>query len=155
MGTISLQFVEGSGLGAGLIKWFGHGKYSHVDCVLRCGSLLGARSDVVQGIPAGVQIRPAGYTGKEPVEIVDIPCTDQQQYEFYAFARSQIGLQYNKLGILAFAFAKDWTNEEQRFCSQLAVMCFQEAEMLRGLTEPASKIDPDDLRLMVSAVWGV
>jgi hypothetical protein len=154
VGTISLQFVEGSGLGAGMIKWFGHGKYSHVDCVLQDGRLLGARSDVIGGVPAGVQIRPTGYMGKEAVERVDVPCTDGEQYGFYAFARSQVGRAYNKLGIVAFAFAKDWTNDEQRFCSQLAVMCFQEAGMLRELTEPANKIDPDDLRLIVSAVWG-
>lgn len=155
MGAITLQFVEGSGLGAGMIKWFGHGKYSHVDCVLPEGGMLGARSDRVGGKSPGVQVRPAGYTKKEKVELVRIPCTDEQQAAFYNFARSQIGLDYNKIAIVAFFFAADWSDPMQRFCSQLAMMCFQAAGFLQNLTEPSNKIDPDDLRLLISAVWGV
>jgi hypothetical protein len=155
MGTIVLQFVEGSGLGAGMIKWFGHGKYSHVDCVLPEGGLLGARSDRVGGMPPGVQVRPEGYMKKEKTTRVTLFCSDHQEAEFYKSARSQIGLEYNKIGILAFAFAKDWTNPKQRFCSELATICLQDAGFLWNLTEPAHKIDPDDLRLLVSAVWRV
>jgi hypothetical protein len=155
MDAITLQFVEGSGLGAGMIKWFGHGKYSHVDCVLPDGWLLGARSDRVGGAPPGVQVRQPDYVKKDKVERVVIPCTDQQQQEFYRSARSQLGLTYNKLGIVAFFFATGWTNPEQRFCSQLATMCLQDAGFLWKLSEVPNKIDPDDLRLIISAVWGV
>jgi hypothetical protein len=153
VGTISLQFVEGTGVGSAMIKWFGHGKFSHVDCVLPDGSLLGARSDVIQGVPAGVQIRPAGYmTG--PVERVDIPCTAEQEQMFYSYGRSQIGRAYNQLGIIAFVFSVGWTNEEERFCSEFATMCLRGAGMLGQLSEPPNKIDPDSLRLILSAVWG-
>jgi hypothetical protein len=156
MGTITLQFVQGSGLGAGAIKWFGHGKYSHVDCVLPVeGGLLGARNDRVGGRPAGVWIRPTGYLKKEKFERVEIPCTAGEERDFYDFVRSQIGCDYNQLGIVAFVFAKDWTTQGQWFCSQLATAGLKAAGLLKGLSELPNKIDPDDLRLIVSAVWGV
>jgi hypothetical protein len=155
MGAITLQFVEGSGLGAGMIKWFGHGKYSHVDCVLPDGKLLGARSDRVGGKPPGVQIRPASYLGKEKTLRVKIPCTGQQEHFFYRFLYTEIGRAYNKLGIVAFFFATDWTTEGNYFCSQLATKALQEVNLFENLSEPANKIDPDDLRLLISAVWGV
>jgi hypothetical protein len=155
MRAITLQFVEGSGLGAGMIKWFGHGKYSHVDCVLPNGRLLGARSDRQMGVPPGVQTRPAGYTGKERVTRVEIPCTTEQWHRFYGFLLEQIGKPYNKLGIVAFFFATDWTSEGEFFCSQLQAAALQEAGMLEGLSELPNKIDPDDLRLLISAKWGV
>jgi hypothetical protein len=155
MGAITLQFVEGSGLGAGMIKWFGHGKYSHVDCVLPHGHLLGARSDKIQGIPPGVQMRPADYTKKEHVTRVVIPCTVEQEHIFYGFLLEQIGKPYNKLGIVAFFFATGWTKIGQWFCSQLQTAALQEAKLLPQLSELPNKIDPDDLRLLISAVWGV
>jgi hypothetical protein len=155
MGTITLQFVEGSGLGAGMIKWFGHGKYSHVDCVLPSGSLLGARSDRVGGQPPGVHVRPDGYTKNEKTTRVTLVVTKKQEEAFYSYVQHQLGCAYNKLGIVAFFFATDWTAEGEFFCSQLATAGLQAAGLLKNLTEPANKIDPDDLRLLISAVWGV
>src|ERR1700744_5639048 len=98
MGAIPLQFCEGSGLESAMIKWFGHGKFSHVDCVLPDGRLLGARSDVIQGIPAGVQIRPADYIHNEVLELVNIPCPDEDVPLFYEWLHKQVGKKYNKLG---------------------------------------------------------
>src|ERR1700744_1657297 len=103
MSTIVLQFVEGSGFGADLIRWFDHGKFSHVDSVLPDGMLLGARDDVIDGIPSGVQIRPASYVAKETVLRVTIPCTVNQEEAFYDFVRTQIGKPYDETAIAAFA----------------------------------------------------
>lgn len=152
MGAIVLQFVEGTGLGSGMIKWFGHGSYSHVDCVLPDGTLLGSRSDVMSGAPAGVQIRPAGYVNKDAVDRVTLPATDDQERGFYSFMRSQIGKPYNKLGIFAFAVNAEWSSTGAWFCSQLVTAALQESGWLRELTEPPNKIDPDDLRLIISAL---
>jgi hypothetical protein len=157
MGTITLQFVEGDGVGAALIKWFGHGKFSHVDCVLPdSGNLLGARADQLgKNIKSGVRVRPYGYTKKEPVEKVEIHCSDHQQQLFYAFMAKQLGKSYNRLGIVAFFFSTEWTTQGNWFCSQLVTAGLQAAGLLKELTVPPNKIDPDDLRLMVSAVWKV
>lgn len=152
MGAIVLQFVEGTGLGSGMIKWFGHGSYSHVDCVLPDGTLLGSRSDVMSGAPAGVQIRPAGYVNKDDVRRITLPATDAQESTFYSFMRSQIGKPYNKLGIFAFAVNAEWSTVGAWFCSQVVTRALQECGWLRELTEPPNKIDPDDLLLIISAL---
>jgi uncharacterized protein YycO len=149
---IVLQFVEGSGLGSGLIKYYGHGDYSHVDAVLPDGTLLGARNDMLGNVPAGVQIRPADYVGKSKVLRLVLPATDEQAGAFYEFMWEQIGKPYNKMGILAFVVNANWSSVGSWFCSQLVTAALQEARWLADLSEPANKIDPDDLRLILSAL---
>lgn len=151
MGSIVLQFVEGTGLGSGLIKFYGHGLYSHVDCVLPDGSLLGARSDVMSGGPAGVQVRPAGYVNEDKIHRVVLPATDEQERLFYEFMKAQIGKPYNKIGIFAFAVNASWSSVGAWFCSQLVTAALQACKWLRELSEPPNKIDPDDLALILSA----
>jgi len=152
MSAIVLQFVEGTGLGSGMIRWFGHGSYSHVDAVLPDGSLLGARSDVIDGIPAGVQIRPADYVAKEKVTRISLPATHEQTREFYQFMHDEIGRPYNKIGILAFVVNANWTSIGAWFCSQLVTAKLMSCKWLRHLSEPANKVDPDDLFLILSAL---
>jgi hypothetical protein len=155
MGAIVLQFVEGSGLGSGMIKWFGHGAYSHVDAVLPDGTLLGARNDDIDGVPAGVQIRPASYVAHEKVMRIILPATDAQAETFYAGMRAEIGKPYNKIGILAFAVNASWTSVGAWFCSQVVTAKLQACRWLGDLSEPPNKIDPDDLFLILSALVGL
>lgn len=152
MGTIVLQFVQGSGWGAGMIKWFGHGAWSHVDAVLPDGSLLGARNDVIDGIPPGVQIRPGSYVANETVRRIVLAATDEQANAFYQCMHDQIGMPYNRIGILAFVVNANWSSVGGRFCSQAVTVALQACKWLRELTEPPSKIDPDDLLLILSAL---
>ena len=152
MAEIVLQFVEGSGFGSGMIKWFGHGDYSHVDCVLPDGTLLGARNDVLGGVAAGVQIRPATYIGNSRVLRLVLPATEDQAEAFYDFMEAQIGKPYNKIGILAFVVNANWSSVGAWFCSQLVTAALQEAKWLAELSETPNKIDPDDLRLILSAL---
>lgn len=155
MGAIVLQFVEGSGLGSGMIKWFGHGAFSHVDAVLPDGTLLGARNDDIDGVPAGVQIRPASYVARETVRRVELPATDEQAAAFYQFMREQIGKPYNRVGIAAFMVNASWSSVGAWFCSQVVTAALQAAGWLRELSEPPNKIDPDDLYLVISALVGL
>jgi hypothetical protein len=152
MGAIVLQFVEGSGLGSGMIKWFGHGAFSHVDAVLPDGTLLGARNDDIDGVPAGVQIRPASYVADEHVRRISLPASDAQATAFYDFMHAQIGKPYNKIGIVAFAVNASWSSVGAWFCSQVVTAALQAAAWLRDLSEPPNKIDPDDLFLILSAL---
>jgi len=152
MAEIVLQFVEGSGFGSGMIKWFGHGAYSHVDSVLPDGRLLGARNDAVGGVKPGVRIRPADYVASENVSRVVLLVGDRMRDDYYAFIDAQLGRAYNKTAILAFAFGAEWSNPEAWFCSQLVAAGLQACGYLPKLSEPANKIDPDDLRLILSAL---
>lgn len=152
MGAIVLQFVGGSGFGSGMIKWFGHGAYSHVDAVLSDGTLLGARNDDIDDVPAGVQIRAASYVENESVRRITLPATDEQEAAFYAFMRAQIGKPYNRIGIYAFAVNASWSSVGAWFCSQVVTAALQASKWMRDLSEPPNKIDPDDLLLIISAL---
>jgi hypothetical protein len=152
MGAIVLQFVEGSGLGAALIKYYDHGIYSHVDSVLPDGTLLGARDDVIDGIPSGVQIRPASYVAGEIVLRVTIPCTDAQQDAFYAFVRVQLRKPYDETSIAAFALGRDWRADDSWFCSELCAAAVEASGFVQPLSAAANKVAPDDLLLVISAL---
>lgn len=151
---ISLRFVSGgqSSLGSLLIEWYDHGKYSHVDSVLPDGTLLGARNDVIGSVPAGVQIRPANYTGSEAFLVVNIPCEDTQEAVFYQFLKSQIGKPYDQTAIAAFVVGRNWSDPSAWFCSELCAAGLEHAGVVHSLSAPVNKIAPDDLLLVVSAL---
>src|ERR1700722_20939093 len=113
MGEIKLQFVRSKGFGSFAISWFSSGLYSHVDSVLpswhaQPGWLLGARSDWNLSIPPGVRIRPPGYHDFSHLLVVTIPCTDQQERDYYGYLDTQIGTAYDRRAILAFALDRNW-----------------------------------------------
>ena len=153
---IRLQFVAGTDVGAHLIQWFGGGPaFSHVDTVMPDGRLLGARSDVVGGAPAGVQIRDASYVGTEKVLQINIPATDRQTKIYYDFVQSQIGKDYDELGIVAFVAGRDWRDPSAWFCSELVATGLERAGVVLPLASPTNKITPPDLILILSAILPV
>jgi hypothetical protein len=137
--AIVLQFVQGTGFGAALIKFYDHGLYSHVDSVLPDGTLLGARDDEVGGMPSGVQR-------------ITLPCTDAQADAYYAFVRSQIGKAYDETAIVAFAVGRDWRTPDCWFCSELCAAGLEASGFVFPLSSPANKVAPDDLLMVVSAL---
>jgi|HubBroStandDraft_2_1064218.scaffolds.fasta_scaffold50385_6 hypothetical protein len=152
MNSIVLQFVGAADLGGEFIQWFDHGPFAHVDSVLPDGTLLGARSDVWAGVPAGVQIRPADYMSfKNPVRaVLDAP--DQIVKAYYDFLFDQVGKPYDMTGIVGFAVNRDWRNPAAWFCSELAAAGLEISGFLQyPLIQPANKIAPDDLALLCSA----
>jgi hypothetical protein len=159
MGMIVMQFVGNrSSLGSLAIEWFSHSKWSHVDSVMPGGSLLGARSDRIMGIPPGVQIRPAEYVRaeKDRVKRVHIPCTDQQMNDYYAFVVSQVGKPYDKTAIIAFMVNRDWTAKDSWFCSELCGAAAVHAKLFSyRLAVKHNKIDPGDLLFVLSAITDV
>lgn len=151
MGAIVLQFVGNSSIGSRLIEWFDHGEYSHVDTVLPDGALLGARDDVIDGIPAGVQIRPASYVAQDVVLRVCLPASDAIANAYYDFVQAQIGKPYDEKAIAAFALGRDWRTADAWFCSELVAAGLEESRFVPILSAPCNKIAPDDLLLVVSA----
>jgi hypothetical protein len=152
MGTIVMQFVGNDSFGSRLIEWFDHGKYSHVDSVLPDGTLLGARNDVIEGIPSGVQIRPASYVAGDRILRVTIPCTANQEEVYYDFVRTQIGKPYDETAIAAFAVGRDWRAPDSWFCSELCAAATEESGLVPPMIAPVNKIAPDDLLLVISAL---
>jgi len=152
MGAVTFQFVEGRGLSSSLIEWFDHDRYSHVDLVLRDGTLLGARDDMILGIPAGVQIRPSSYVDGESVLRVSVPCTDEQEAAFYAYAQEQVGKPYDQEAIAAFVVGRNWRDPNDWYCSELGAACTEKSGIVPPLIAPCNKIAPGDLALLLSAL---
>jgi hypothetical protein len=102
MSTLRWQFVLGDDIASEIIAWWGqgYGGYSHVDFLPPSGGCLGARSDVINGIPAGVQIRPSNYAIWKRRRVVTLQCTDTEAVAAEAFLRSQINDKYDKRDIL-------------------------------------------------------
>ena len=154
MGQIDLQFSSMDDTGSKLIRWFSHGKYSHVDAVLPDGSLLGARSDVRAGVPSGVQIRPSRYSVFSAVKRVSLPTiNDDVSQAFYKFLREQIGKPYDSLSILAFAINRNWRDEDAWFCAELLSRGLEVCKFFpHCLVTPPNRQTPDDLLLVLSAL---
>jgi hypothetical protein len=153
---IFLQFAQDPGsLGSLLIRWFDHGQWSHVDTVMPDGSLLGARNDVIDGIPAGVQIRPVTYLGTNPRFKVGIPADTVQTQAYYAFVQSQIGKPYDQTAIAAFVAGRDWNDTSAWFCSELCAAGLEAAKVVYPLAAPVNKVAPDDLLLVCSVLVNI
>lgn len=152
MAAISLQFSLQADLSSELITWFGHGApFSHVDSILGDGSLLGARSDVVAGVPAGVQIRPPHYIAWTRVLRVDLPAPDVVVGAYYDFVRAQIGKPYDMEAILAFAAGRDWRRPDAWICSEVSTRALEVSRYFPFmLATPANKITPADEVLLCS-----
>lgn len=152
MSSIILQFVGAADLGGKIINWFDHGPFAHVDTVMPDGSLLGARSDVWAGVPAGVQIRPYDYMPfANPVRAV-LDASDEVVEAYYTFVQAQIGKPYDMTGIVGFAVGRDWRNANAWFCSELVAAALEESGFFEyALIQLANKIAPDDLALLCSA----
>jgi hypothetical protein len=117
------------------------------------GTLLGSRSDVIQGIPAGVQIRPQGYYGaKIKTKILTLPATPDQQTRYYGFLTRQIGKPYDKTAIWGFALGRDWRERDSWICSELQAAAAEYAGNIRPLYSPVNKITPVMLAVVVSAL---
>ena len=153
---IKLQFVLGTGLSSRGIAWFSAGHFSHVDCVLPDGRLLGARSDACGGQPPGVRVRPAGYENWKERVVMTVPergLSDKQR--FYDFLAAQIGKPYDSTAIWGFAVGRDWRDPRDWFCSELAAAALEMGGYLPVLYAPVNKITPAALALAVSAVGAV
>lgn len=150
--VIRLQFVGGDDAASSLIEWFTQGTVSHVDAVLADGRLLGSRSDVVGGAPAGVQIRTPDYEKFRRVVRVTLPAPPEMVQAFYDSLHSEIGKPYDSEGILAFVLGRDWRDPCAWFCSELQGDKLEKCGYFpTPLATPSNKLTPPGLLLACSA----
>lgn len=143
---IRLQFSALGDLASRLIEAYGHCPYAHVDTVLADGSLLGARDDVMMGVPAGVQVRPAGYARFTRTLTVELPADEAQTQAYLNFVQSQVGKPYDMLAIAAFALDRKWRTDGSWFCSELVAAGLEKSGVLKWrLPDAVSRIDPGSL----------
>jgi hypothetical protein len=147
MKSITFQFVRGEQFVSHLIEWKGDSEISHVNVITSDGRLLGSLMD------GGVQVRPADYA-KFVLQIrVTIPVTDAQFEKFWASVNSKVGCAYDKVGILGIAVGGNMAGPGTVFCSELQAKAIQDAGII-WIAKDASKIDPETLRLLVTAIPG-
>ena len=143
---IQLQFVATKDLGSELIEWFGHGQYSHVDCVMPDGRLLGARLD------GGVAVRQPDYEVFSRRTRVELPVEYLAEHQWLDWLLGQVGKPYDRTAIAGFASGRDWREQDSWFCSELASAGLEHCGYFQfPLTVPANKITPDDLILVLSS----
>lgn len=149
--SLDLLFRANRGFTSWAIEYFGGGEYSHVDIIWPDGRLFGARSDVIGGVPAGVQFRPADYEIAPKTTRISVLCTLAQEQRGLAWAKSQEGLPYDKLAIVAFGTGRDWRTENAWFCSELATR-FLEVALGFDLPISPNKITPGTCACIAGAL---
>lgn len=132
MATIAVDFLRGPELSSKLIGWFGKGGdgFSHVAPVLADGRYCDARSDVIAGVPAGVQIRRpetelAVYRERWALDV------EQSVYDAWeANLRARITTQYGKGDIVDFIFARPGHLAGHWICSAHAVDALEHVKLV-------------------------
>jgi uncharacterized protein YycO len=151
---IRLQFVRQAALSSDIIAWFSQGHFSHVDAILPDETLLGARNDSVGGQPPGVRIRPPDYTPFSLRVVMAVPCSESQAERYYSFLHSQVGKPYDTEAIWAFAFGRDWREQDSWICSELQTAAGEACGAFPSLYLAANKITPVSCALAFSAIGG-
>ncbi len=149
---IRYQFSLGFGPVSRAIAWFSSGPFSHVDIVMPNGSLLGARSDEIDGCPAGVQIRRKNYEKWKKRVVMSLAVGPMQERQFYDFLHLQVGRPYDRTAIWGFATGRDWRDPGEWFCSELGAAAAEQCGLIPTLYTPTNKVTPVALATVLSAV---
>lgn len=157
---IDLLFRQGSGLASDAIEWISSGDFTHVDAVVPVGGvagipwpggyLVGERSDSVGGQPPGLHCRPPNYEQAKLLVKFHLPALPEQETAFWAMMYSQDGKEYDKKGILGFAFNKDLHTMGLYFCSAVILDGLQSADWGPPLYSPFWRIPPVGLSNLVA-----
>jgi len=143
------------------IERFG-GKYSHVATLLPGGKqVLDARANVIGGVPAGVQVRPASYLASPyVVDLYEIPCTAAQLEAAYRRLQTQAGKPYDTLAIINFGIGlvsgdyedRNWREESAWFCDELCVWSWEMEGICPQLQITPNRIAPGPACLIAGAL---
>ena len=144
MAKVTLRFVNGGGFGSDLIRQAELGfEYSHVECQLPDGSLLGALLD------GGVAIRPQGYD-KGLIRsdlLVDVSVSEIAAETFYTFLKAQVGQPYDprEIAEIAFGFASGRSSGtvdgDGWICSELINAAARQAGIIKASIKPGTPRD--------------
>lgn len=156
---IGYQFVKAKGLSSSVIAWWGGGfaghGYSHVDCIMPNGSLIGARWDNIGG-GRGVLARKPFYEVWIRRSIVWLPCTDKLAAERNAFVEKQIGDPYDAQAIWGFLKQLPLHSAGHWICSALAFASVgvAGAGIIEDPPVDSSLVTPDDCFLVLACLPG-
>lgn len=147
MKSLTWQFSTGDSTISKAIRWKTDSEISHVDVVTPEGRLLGAH------INDGVLVRELDYMAFDLRIRVTVPVGDEQFEKFWASVNSKIGEKYDKAGIAGIALGDNLAGPGTVFCSELQAQGIKDAGII-WIAKDSSKIDPETLRLLVTAIPG-
>jgi hypothetical protein len=144
--------------GSGLIRRSSHSPFSHVDMLMKDGSLLGASNDpaapFIHGNPSGVATRPPDYQlfAFRRQMILDTERAD----DIRRLAVTQLGKKYDNSAMWSFIDDKfpgvrDWRLNESWFCSELIMWAMEMGHYWgspKAVMWPKNRVTPTDLLLM-------
>lgn len=151
--AIRLSFRLGRGFISRAIAWWGcaPGLWSHVAAQLPNGKLLDARSDVLGGVPVGVQIRDPETEPVKRSALVEIP---GNYGAWRRFLESQIGREYDVADIWGDIIGRRLHDPGRWICSALQTQALKAAGSLKDLPIEDSQVTPDSLYLIVMSGLG-
>ena len=154
-----LQYSATHSPGSWAIRRVSAGPFSHVDTVLppgyrvegvdRGGWFLGARSDVLMGVPAGFEARPPNYEKWSATATIELSMTAAEAAAFDAFELAQLHKPYDSIGILGFIAPdfvavkrEDWRKDDNWFCSEEKQAAGETAGFLPEIYFPLNRVYP-------------
>ena len=145
--VIKLRFVTGGELFSAGIRFQESFWASHVEAVMPNGKLLGAHLD------GGVLDRDADYDKGQWTKqlILELPVEQAMADAFHAYLISRLNRPYDMSAILGFVLHRDQHTDAGFICSALQTMALRACKFFAApLVEPAHKISPRDLLLILS-----
>ena len=151
MKEITWQLVRGREFSSRLIGWFGAGFYSHIDVITPAGDLRGARSDVIQGIPAGYEDRPQNYEQWAAATRYTLSVPDWKYHLYWEFSDAQLHKPYDSRGLIkAFVFGRRWRDDDSWWCSE-EVAANGEYARLWNIPPEVKSVEPGDCAFLFVA----
>ena len=152
MSEIAVDFLAGCGRFSWAIERFGFPMgYSHCASVLSDGRYLDSRSDVLDGIPAGVHIRqPASEKWiRKRRATSQVSLLEYNEWE--ANLRAKITTEYDTGAILGYLEGKSIHTAGRWICSALVINALQHIKRIPyPLPVPAHEITPNSALLILA-----
>ena len=134
-----IRMAADSSLISKAIRFITWSDFSHCDFVLPEGGFLGA-------VPGkGTVLHDTKYPVEKYFKVVFPEGSKVNPAKILAFARAQVGVGYDYLGVVGFAFHKNWQLDTSWFCSELITAAIETEYVL--FNEKPWKISPRDLAI--------
>lgn len=155
MSEIAFDFLLGPDLTSRFIAWYGngYGGYSHVAPVLADGRYLDARSDVLNGVPAGIHIREPMSEDWIKKRRATLLVKGDVYDAWEANLRARINDLYGKTDIWGFITGHNEHDDGHWICSAHAIDSVQHIELVPyPLPVPAHQITPNSALLILATI---
>lgn len=150
---IAVDFLLGVDWTSRLIAWYGqgYGGYSHCASVLSDGRYLDARSNVIGGVPEGVQIRKPDTEKWIKMRRASLQVTKAEYDAWEANLRAKISTPYGRGDILDFITGNASHEDGHWVCSALMINAVQHIRRVPyPLPVPAHQVSPNSALLILA-----